>query len=234
MIEVQNLVKTINDKTILNNVSFVLPDNTITVVLGPSGSGKTTLLRCLSRLETITNGSITIDNDDIGNIPNWKMGVVFQGFYLFPHLTILDNLILAPMRVLNLSQDAAETKAMQLLNDFGLADKRDAFPFHLSGGQKQRVAIMRCLMMDPPVLLMDEPTSALDPEIVSDVADMIQSLRQPGRHIFIISHELKLAKMIADDILFFDKGRLLDHMSAQKFFKNTDLSKRAQQYMQMM
>lgn len=233
MLSVKNLHKNIGDAQILKDVSFTLNDNGITVVLGPSGSGKTTLIRCISKLEPFQSGEIEINGKNIADIPNWQLGMVFQSFNLFPHLTVLENLILAPINVLGMSDADAQKKAMDLLEEFDLSSKAQERPARLSGGQKQRIAIARCLMMDPPVILMDEPTSALDPEIVYDVANIIKSLKRQDRSIIVISHEVRLAHMVADDILFFDQGVLLDHLSAKDFFdgKEGTVSPRARQYL---
>lgn len=234
MLVVKNLSKSIQNKQILKDVSFSAYAGDVTVVLGPSGSGKTTLMRCLAKLDPIDEGFVTLHDDPLSAVPNHNIGMVFQGFNLFPHLSILDNLILAPMKVLNVKKEEACLKAFDLLDKFGLKDKADSYPSQLSGGQKQRIALCRCLMMDPSLLMMDEPTSALDPEMVKDVSEFILSLKNPKRAMIIISHEIRLAQLCADRVLFFDEGVLLDDLPKEDFFEilHQKVSKRAEKFLE--
>ncbi len=232
MLQVTNLSRVIDGKDILKNINLTVNANKITVILGPSGSGKTTLIRVLSKLDPLTSGHVLINDQPLATIENWKLGMVFQNFNLFPHMTILENLVVGPMQVLKQSHEAAAQTAMELLAEFDLADKANELPKSLSGGQKQRVAIARCLMMDPPVIFMDEPTSALDPEMVSDVSQMIGMLKNNHRTIIVISHEIRLAKLIADDIIFMNQGCVTDHLPRDTFFDGgDDVSIRAREYL---
>ena len=205
-------------KRILDDISFDVKAGQILAILGPSGAGKTTLLRCLALLHAQTSGTITVDGAPISTLAPGKVGIVFQGFNLFPHLTVLENMLLAPTCHKKDSTEALLEKANALLEQFGLTEHAHAHPHNLSGGQKQRVAIARALMMDPPVLLFDEPTSALDPELMNDVSEIIKTLRQPNRVILVVTHEVRLAHHVADHILFLDKGALLDNVSKDAFF----------------
>ena len=229
MLNVLNLAKSFQGIPVLKDISFHLTEGTVTALLGPSGSGKSTLLRCISRLETWDQGSIAFQGQRLSDLPPSSIGMVFQGFYLFPHMTVLQNLMHAAIRVKGLSTTMAQAEAMTLLERFALGDKAEAFPNALSGGQKQRVAIARALMMAPPLLLFDEPTSALDPEMVSDVAALIQGLKSPNRLIIMATHELRAAKLAADQVLFLDHGVLVENASSQDFFCHPK-AERAQQF----
>lgn len=231
MLKANNVSKSFHNQLILNDISFVTPMGSIAALLGPSGSGKSTLLRCISRLETADQGSITFQGQPLTGLSPCAIGMVFQGFHLFPHMTVLQNLIHAPLSLKRLTKNNATTQAMELLEKFGLADKGPQFPNQLSGGQKQRVAIARALIVNPPILLFDEPTSALDPEMVSEVAGLIQSLKSPERLIMMATHELRVAKLAADQILFLDQGMLVENTSKEKFFKKPK-AKRAKQFIQ--
>ena len=233
MLKIVNLFKSFQGTTVLNNISFDLKVGTVAALLGPSGSGKSTLLRCISRLETWDTGSITFQDQLLTDLPSSSIGMVFQSFHLFPHMTVLQNLIHAPIQVKKISKTNARAEAMILLEKFNLADKAKSFPNQLSGGQKQRVAIARALMMDPPLLLFDEPTSALDPEMVSDVAALIQGLKSPNRLIIMATHELRVAKLAADHVLFLDQGILVENASNDHFFSDPK-AERAQQFLKNM
>jgi len=234
MFQVKNLYKSIHKKQILKDISFKLNAGEITVVLGPSGSGKTTLMRTLAKLEPYDSGYIFLDDTPLKAVPASKIGMVFQGFSLFPHLTVLENLTLAPIKVMEQTRKTAAKKAMNLLEQFGLADKVEVTPGNLSGGQKQRVAMCRTLMMEPALLMMDEPTSALDPEMVKDVAEFIQTLRNKDRSMLIVSHELRLAQLCADRVFFMDEGVLLDDLSKEYFFDSLHqiVSKRGAEFLE--
>ena len=210
----------------LQNVDADIHQGEVVVVIGPSGSGKSTFLRCLNLLELPTGGSIYFNDVDITdksvdiNLHRRKMGMVFQHFNLFPHMTILGNMTLAPIKLLGKSKAEAEEKAMELLTRVGLADRANAYPNQLSGGQKQRVAIVRALMMEPEVMLFDEPTSALDPEMVGEVLDLMKSLAKEGMTMIIVTHEMGFAREVANRVLFIDEGQILENGTPEEVFGN--------------
>ncbi|CAI3256360.1 amino acid ABC transporter ATP-binding protein [Enterococcus cecorum] len=225
-ISVQNLVKKYGNNTVLNDISISIKEGDVVCIIGPSGSGKSTFLRCLNKLEEPTSGDIVIDgahlmdkNTDI-NLVRQHIGMVFQHFNLFPHLTVLENIILAPMDVKKASRDEAEKNAIRLLDMVGLADKKDMKPDNLSGGQKQRVAIARTLAMNPDIMLFDEPTSALDPEMVGDVLNVMKDLAKQGMTMVIVTHEMGFAKEVANRVLFTDGGKILEDGTPQQIFEN--------------
>nr|WP_239565233.1 amino acid ABC transporter ATP-binding protein [Brevibacillus fulvus] len=224
---------------VLHNISTEIRKGDVVAIIGPSGSGKSTFLRCLNLLEVPTEGHIYIDGEDItapkANIMQirQKIGMVFQHFHLFPHMTVLQNLTYAPMKVKKLSKEAAEQKAMELLTRVGLADKADVYPSKLSGGQKQRVAIARSLAMEPEIMLFDEPTSALDPEMVKEVLEVMKSLATTGMTMAIVTHEMGFAREVADRIFFLDGGRLVEEAEPAQFFTKP-ASERAQQFLEKM
>ncbi|MDM8183564.1 amino acid ABC transporter ATP-binding protein [Enterococcus cecorum] len=225
-ISVQNLVKKYGNNTVLNDISISIKEGDVVCIIGPSGSGKSTFLRCLNKLEEPTSGDIVIDgahlmdkNTDI-NLVRQHIGMVFQHFNLFPHLTVLENIILAPMDVKKASRDEAEKNAIRLLDMVGLADKKDMKPDNLSGGQKQRVAIARALAMNPDIMLFDEPTSALDPEMVGDVLNVMKDLAKQGMTMVIVTHEMGFAKEVANRVLFTDGGKILEDSTPQQIFEN--------------
>lgn len=233
MLKLNNISKTINDTRILDSISCNLANGQIVALLGPSGSGKSTLLRCLSRLTPLSDGIISYNDINIEEIASNKIGVVFQAFHLFPHMTAETNLTYAPIKLKQLSEQDAKARAFELLTQFGLGDKLALHPAQLSGGQKQRVAIARALMMDPDILLFDEPTSALDPEMVDDVAQLILDSKRQNRLIIMATHELKICKLIADHILFLDHGKLVENCSTLQFFENP-VSNRAKTFINKM
>lgn len=225
-ISVQNLVKKYGNNTVLNDISISIEEGDVVCIIGPSGSGKSTFLRCLNKLEEPTSGDIVIDgahlmdkNTDI-NLVRQHIGMVFQHFNLFPHLTVLENIILAPMDLKKASRDEAEKNAIRLLDMVGLADKKDMKPDNLSGGQKQRVAIARALAMNPDIMLFDEPTSALDPEMVGDVLNVMKDLAKQGMTMVIVTHEMGFAKEVANRVLFTDGGKILEDGTPQQIFEN--------------
>ena len=216
LLEVRGLWKEFGDLTVLADVSLSLRTHEVMAVVGPSGSGKSTLLRCINLLEPIDDGQILLDGVDISD-PEFeadqarrRIGIVFQSFNLFPHLTVLDNITLAPRKVLKTSEEEAQITAQHLLDRFDLADKRDEYPDRLSGGQQQRVAIIRALAMSPALMLFDEPTSALDPELVGEVLEVIKTLATGGMTMIVVSHELGFARDVADAVLFMDEGRVVE------------------------
>ena len=207
------------------------------MVCGPSGSGKSTLIRTVNQLESIESGEIWVDGINVAdpqtdlNKVREEVGFVFQGFNLYPHLTVLENIILSPMKVKKQSREQAEEKAMELLERVGLAHKKDAFPSQLSGGQQQRVAIARGLAMEPRVMLFDEPTSALDPEMVGEVLKVMQDLAESGMTMMCVTHEMGFAREVADRIIFVDKGQILENETPEEFFTNPK-HERAKQFLQ--
>ena len=210
----------------LDGVSTEIHKGEVVVVIGPSGSGKSTFLRCLNLLELPTGGQILFDGVDITNkncninLHRQKMGMVFQHFNLFPHMTILKNMTIAPMQLLHKSKEEAEKTALELLGRVGLADRANAYPSQLSGGQKQRVAIARALCMEPEIMLFDEPTSALDPEIVGEVLDVMKRLAQEGMTMVVVTHEMAFAKEVSDRVVFMDRGVILEQGSPREVFGN--------------
>ena len=226
MIEVRNLKKTFGDNNVLKGINEHISEGEVVAIIGPSGSGKSTFLRCLNMLEEATEGEIYVDDElingpksDINKIRQ-KMGMVFQHFNLFPHLTVKNNITLAPVALKKMTKEQAEAKALELLETVGLADKADAYPASLSGGQKQRVAIARALAMNPEIMLFDEPTSALDPEMVGEVLDVIKALAKSGMTMVIVTHEMGFAREVADRVLFMDNGVIVEQGPPQEVFGN--------------
>lgn len=225
MISVKNLHKSFKDHEILKGINVTIEQNEKVVILGPSGCGKSTFLRCLNLLEKPSSGQIFFNNIDITsntvniNHVRAKMGMVFQNFNLFPHLTILKNITLAPLALKLKSFEQTKNQALELLDRVGLADKANMYPNQLSGGQKQRISIIRALAMNPEVLLFDEPTSALDPEMVHEVLSLIKELSKSNVTMLIVSHEINFAKEIATKILFMDDGLIIENSSPKDFFE---------------
>lgn len=224
LIKVENLHKSFGDLQVLKGIDTEIGKGEVVVVIGPSGSGKSTFLRCLNLLEAPTDGKVFFEGADITdpklNIDKHrqKMGMVFQHFNLFPHMTILRNLTVAPIKLLKLSEDEAKKRAMALLTRVGLADRADAYPSQLSGGQKQRIAIVRALCMEPDVMLFDEPTSALDPEMVGEVLNVMKSLALEGMTMVVVTHEMGFAKEVGSRIIFMDDGRIVEENPPEEFF----------------
>ncbi len=226
IISVRGLEKHFNDGNLkaLRGVDADIRRGEVVVVIGPSGSGKSTFLRCLNLLEEPTMGTITFENVDITdprvniNIHRQKMGMVFQHFNLFPHMTVLRNMTLAPMKLLKKSKQEAEAKAMALLKRVNLADRASAYPSQLSGGQKQRIAIVRALCMEPQVMLFDEPTSALDPEMVGEVLDVMKHLAEEGMTMVVVTHEMGFAREVADRVIFMDEGMIIEQGTPEQIF----------------
>ena len=226
MIDVKNLTKSFGDLEVLKGVSQHISKGERVVLIGPSGSGKSTFLRCLNLLETPTGGeiifegqSITDEKCDINKIRQ-KMGMVFQHFNLFPNMTILKNITLAPVRTGLMKKEEAEKKARELLKRVGLEDKADSYPAQLSGGQKQRIAIVRALCMKPDVMLFDEPTSALDPEMVGEVLDVMKELAKSGMTMVCVTHEMGFAREVADRVLFMDEGKIVEEGTPAEIFSD--------------
>ena len=238
LIQVKDLQKHFKGGEIkaLDGVTTDIHRGEVVVVIGPSGSGKSTFLRCLNLLELPTGGTITFEGTDITdphcniNLHRQKMGMVFQHFNLFPHMTLLKNMTIAPMKLLKKSQADAEKKAMELLERVGLADRANAYPSQLSGGQKQRIAIVRALCMEPDVMLFDEPTSALDPEMVGEVLDVMKQLAREGMTMVVVTHEMGFAREVGDRVIFMDGGKLIEEGSPYKLF-TTPQSPRLQDFL---
>lgn len=226
MIKVKNLHKKFGDLAVLNGIDEHITPGEVVVVIGPSGSGKSTFLRCLNLLETVTDGEIYVDDELITdpkvnvNRIRQKMGMVFQHFNLFPHLTIMENLTLAPVLLKKMTKAEAIQKGQELLSRVNLAEKANAYPAQLSGGQKQRVAIARALAMDPEIMLFDEPTSALDPEMVGEVLDVMKDLAKSGMTMVIVTHEMGFAREVASRVLFIDQGIVMESGTPEEVFGN--------------
>ncbi|RGQ04384.1 amino acid ABC transporter ATP-binding protein [Megamonas rupellensis] len=225
MIEIKNLHKSFGHVEVLKGVDVSIEEKEVVVIIGPSGSGKSTLLRCMNYLEEPTSGDITVDNmkldkhADINKIRE-NIGMVFQRFNLFPHMTVLENIVLAPTKVLKISRDEAISTAMDLLQRVGLKEKANSYPSQLSGGQQQRVAIARALAMKPKVMLFDEPTSALDPEMVTEVLDVMKSLANQGMTMVVVTHEMGFAREVGDRVLFVNEGRIIEEGTPKEIFEN--------------
>jgi polar amino acid transport system ATP-binding protein len=226
MIEVKNLTKSFGELEVLKGIDKTISKGEVVVVIGPSGSGKSTFLRCLNMLEDITDGEVFLDGQKINdsktdiNSIRQKMGMVFQHFNLFPHLTILENITYAPVKLKKMTKEQADARAHELLQRVGLDDKASCYPVQLSGGQKQRVAIARSLAMDPEIMLFDEPTSALDPEMVGEVLDVMKSLAESGMTMIIVTHEMGFAREVASRVMFMDDGLVLEDGSPEQVFNN--------------
>ena len=226
LIKVDNLQKSFGDLKVLDGIDLDICQGDVLVIVGPSGSGKSTFLRCLNRLEESTGGSIYFDGEDITdpkvniNKHRQKMGMVFQQFNLFPHLTIMRNLTIGPMKLLGKSKEEAEKKAQELLDRVGLGDRAYSYPNQLSGGQKQRIAIVRALAMEPEVMLFDEPTSALDPEMVGEVLDVMLELAHGGMTMVCVTHEMGFAREVASRVIFIDEGKIVEEGPPEEIFSN--------------
>ncbi len=233
---IDNVVKRFDDATILDGISFSVKKSEVIVIVGPSGCGKSTLLRCINALEPIQEGSITLDGDVIERnsktlpLLRQRIGMVFQSYDLFPHLTVLDNILLAPCKVQKRDKEEVKQEAMSLLERVGLKEKAKSYPRELSGGQKQRVAIVRALCMHPEILLFDEVTAALDPEMVREVLDVMLDLAKQGRTMLIVTHEMQFARAIADRIIFLDNGKIVEEATPDEFFDNPK-TERAKQFL---
>lgn len=226
MIDVKNLTKSFGDHVVLRNITEQIEKGEKVVIVGPSGSGKSTFLRCLNLLETPTSGEIWFEGEMINapktnvNKLRQKMGMVFQHFNLFPHLTVMQNITLAPVKLKLQSKEEAEQNALRLLERIGLADKAEAYPSMISGGQKQRIAIVRALAMNPDVMLFDEPTSALDPEMVGEVLELMKELANDGMTMVVVTHEMGFAREVATRVMFMDEGIIMEQNSPGEFFAN--------------
>ncbi|MEG4455627.1 amino acid ABC transporter ATP-binding protein [Microcoleus sp. N9_A1] len=238
-VKVDRLYKSFGNLKVLREITTEIHKGEVIAIIGPSGCGKSTFLRCLNLLEVPTSGQIYIDGVDItapkADIMKMrqKVGMVFQHFHLFPHMTVLQNVTYAPVKVKQVAKDEARLKGLELLEKVGLSDKAEVYPSKLSGGQKQRVAIARCLAMEPEILLMDEPTSALDPEMVKEVLDVMKALTKTGITMAIVTHEMGFAREVAHRILFLDGGKVAEDVPPQEFFSNPKCD-RAKQFLEKM
>lgn len=224
LLEIRNLTKRYGENTVLRDLSFTVRRGEVIVVLGPSGCGKSTLLRCINALEPIQGGEILLGGEVIDRSPaglpalRRRIGMVFQSYELFPHMTVMENILLAPCKALDTKKEDAKAEAEALLRRVGLWEKRDSYPRELSGGQKQRVAIVRALCMHPEVLLFDEVTAALDPEMVREVLDVVLDLAREGKTMVIVTHEMQFARAIADRVLFLEDGKIAEEAAPEDFF----------------
>ncbi|MEZ0482319.1 amino acid ABC transporter ATP-binding protein [Planococcus sp. SSTMD024] len=236
MIDVQALSKQFGNNLVLSDITTSIQKGEVVAIIGPSGSGKSTFLRCLNLLETPTSGAIEINGKNLTASKKeihkirQQIGMVFQHFHLFPHMTVRENLMYAPMKAKGVKKNDAEEKARQLLERVGLAQKADAYPNSLSGGQKQRVAIARALAMEPELMLFDEPTSALDPEMVKEVLEVMKDLAKSGMTMIVVTHEMGFAREVADRVLFLDHGVLVEEGEPENFFKHPS-SERARDFL---
>lgn len=226
MLEVKNLKKSFGNNVVLKDINFKVNKGDIISIVGPSGSGKSTLLRCINMIEKPSGGNIIFEGKSLMDkntnlsLIREKIGMVFQQFNLFPHLTVLDNITLAPIKLKLMSEDIAKKKTIELLKTIDLKDKADEYPNFLSGGQKQRVAIIRTLIMEPDIILFDEPTSALDPEMVGEVLELIKKVADTGKTMIIVSHEMNFVKKIANRVLFLDEGKIMFDGKTKEFFSS--------------
>lgn len=225
MISIKNLHKAFGKIEVLKGINVEIEEKEVVVIIGPSGSGKSTLLRCINYLEQPTDGEIIVDGIPLSNESNinkvrTEVGMVFQRFNLFGHMTVMENIILAPMKVRMISKEEAKETALSLLRKVGLEDKANAYPSQLSGGQQQRVAIARALAMKPKIMLFDEPTSALDPEMVNEVLDVMKSLAKEGMTMVVVTHEMGFAREVGDRVLFVDEGKIVEEGSPKAIFES--------------
>ena len=238
LLTIEHLTKQYGENVILDDVSLTVHKGEVIVVIGSSGCGKSTLLRCINALESIQGGEICLRGDKIEqegkNITalRQKIGMVFQCYELFPHLTVLNNILLAPVKVQKRREEEVKAEAFELLKRVGLEEKADSYPRQLSGGQKQRIAIVRALCMHPEILLFDEVTAALDPEMVREVLDVILELAEQGRTMIIVTHEMQFAKAVADRIIFIDDGKIIENSKPEQFFSHPE-TERAKQFLNM-
>ena len=236
MIEFRQVNKWFGALHVLKDIDLTIAAGSVVVICGPSGSGKSTLIRCINRLETIQSGDITVDGQSIADANldpaklRAKVGMVFQSFNLYPHMTVLENIALAPVKVKGLKKTAAEKIASELLERVGIPDKAGAYPANLSGGQQQRVAIARALAMKPKVMLFDEPTSALDPEMINEVLEVMTALARDGMTMAVVTHEMGFARRVAHRVVFMDQGQIVEASEPEKFFAAPE-SPRAQQFL---
>lgn len=239
ILEVRNLVKKYGEKVVINGVDLSIEKGKVLAILGPSGCGKSTFLRCLNGLEEVQQGEILFNQQNlIDKKTNWqqirqKIGMVFQSYELFPNLTVMENILLSPTKVQKRRRSDVEKEALALLERVGLADRANDYPRQLSGGQKQRIAIVRALCIRPEIMLFDEVTASLDPEMVREVLDVIAQLAKEGMTMLIVTHEMNFAKLVADEVIFMDKGVIHEHAPASTFFDNPQTD-RAKQFLNIL
>ncbi|MGL5152313.1 MAG: amino acid ABC transporter ATP-binding protein [Clostridium sp.] len=235
VLKIKNLIKNYGEIRVLNKINLEVAKGEVLVVLGPSGCGKSTLLRCINGLEEFQDGKIFLDDESLGEDIKWesvrgRVGMVFQSYELFPHMTVIDNILLGPTKVQKIPGNIAEGMADELLNRVNLFDRKKAYPRQLSGGQKQRIAIVRALCLKPEVMLFDEVTAALDPEMVREVLDVILELKNTGMTMIIVTHEMNFAREVADRIIFLDKGEIVEEALPEEFF-NSPKTNRAKEFL---
>ncbi|MDU1845653.1 MAG: amino acid ABC transporter ATP-binding protein [Niallia nealsonii] len=239
ILQVKGLIKKYDDKLVLNKLDLQVDKGKVIAILGPSGCGKSTFLRCLNGLEDVQGGEILFENKSlIGKTTKWRdvrqrIGMVFQSYDLFPNLTVLENILLSPLKVQKRKREEAKKQALELLERVGLADRANDYPRQLSGGQKQRIAIVRALCINPEIMLFDEVTASLDPEMVREVLDVIAQLATQGMTMLIVTHEMNFAKLVADEVIFMDKGSILEQAPVEQFFSNPQ-TERAQQFLNIL
>lgn len=239
ILQVKNLVKKYGDKVVLKGIDLEVKKGKVIAILGPSGCGKSTFLRCLNGLEEVQGGDILLDNESLmGDSTKWRdvrqrIGMVFQSYDLFPNLSVMENILLSPLKVQKRKRQEAEAQALELLERVRLADRANDYPRQLSGGQKQRIAIVRALCINPEIMLFDEVTASLDPEMVREVLDVIVQLADQGMTMLIVTHEMNFAKLVADEIIFMEKGNILEQAPAEQFFTNPQ-TERAQQFLNIL
>jgi len=236
IIEFRNVSKSFGDFEVLKDIDFSVEEGEVVVIIGPSGSGKSTLLRCINALEDISSGELVVDgirvHDEKADLNRLRteIGFVFQQFNLYPHMTVAQNIMLAPMKVRGLSRKEAEERCMRLLERVGIPEQANKYPENLSGGQQQRVAIARALAMEPKIMLFDEPTSALDPEMINEVLEVMVDLARGGMTMVVVTHEMGFAQRVADRVVFMDEGRILEEGTPEHFFENPE-NERARRFL---
>ncbi len=239
ILQVKGLIKKYGDKVVLNGIDFEVEKGKVIAILGPSGCGKSTLLRCLNGLEEVHGGDILLENESLINeSTKWqevrqRIGMVFQSYDLFPNLSVMENILLSPLKVQKRKRQEAERQAIELLERVGLVERANDYPRQLSGGQKQRIAIVRALCINPEIMLFDEVTASLDPEMVREVLEVIAQLAEQGMTMLIVTHEMNFAKLVADEVIFMDKGNIIEHASSEQFFLKPQ-TKRAQQFLNIL
>ncbi|RKQ14978.1 amino acid ABC transporter ATP-binding protein [Ureibacillus endophyticus] len=239
ILKVKGLTKKYGEKIVLNGIDLEVEKGKVIAILGPSGCGKSTFLRCLNGLEEVQGGDILLDNESLINkSTKWRevrqrIGMVFQSYDLFPNLTVMENILLSPLKVQKRNRSEVEAQALELLERVGLADRANDYPRQLSGGQKQRIAIVRALCINPEIMLFDEVTASLDPEMVREVLDVIAQLAEQGMTMLIVTHEMNFAKLVADEVIFMDKGNIHEQAPAEQFFTNPQ-TERAQQFLNIL
>ncbi|MFC5560206.1 amino acid ABC transporter ATP-binding protein [Ureibacillus thermophilus] len=238
ILEIKGLVKKFGDRVVLNGIDLQVEQGKVIAILGPSGCGKSTFLRCINGLEEVQDGQIIFEGEDLTKTSKWrevrqKIGMVFQSYDLFPNMTVMENILLSPVKVQKRKREEVELQAKELLERVGLADRANAYPRELSGGQKQRIAIVRALCTNPKIILFDEVTASLDPEMVREVLEVIAQLAKQGMTMLIVTHEMNFAELVADEVIFMDKGKIHERAPAKEFFANPQ-TERAKQFINIL